>query len=164
MVQTPPDLRPTKARTPGAGPVSQSTSWRHEVALLPHPVSALSARDFVTGHLIDHDLRYLVHDVQLVASELATNAVEHAREPFTVILRGDDRWVVLCVRDRSRSLPVRVAAHMTDTGGRGLVIVESVSHDWGFELEADGVKSVWASFQVTRERDSRPRYRAPLHS
>jgi len=42
----------------------------------------------VTRQLVDHRLAYLVDEVRLVASELATNAVVHAATEFTVVLEG----------------------------------------------------------------------------
>lgn len=92
---------------------------------------------------------YLVEDVRLVVSELATNAMTHARTPFAVSLEQRVREVVVTVQDGSTSGVERVAADVLDMHGRGLVIVEHVSHDWGVAVEPSGTKSVWASF-VTR--------------
>ena len=110
------------------------------------------AREFVCQHLVQHDLLYLVEDVRLVVSELATNAMLHARTPFAVSLERFVRVVLLTVRDSSASGPERVAADVLDTHGRGLVIVDHVSHDWGVAMGSRGSKSVWASF-VTRSGD-----------
>jgi anti-sigma regulatory factor (Ser/Thr protein kinase) len=128
--------------------VSQSI-WSHQALLPPDPASAARAREFVCRGLTDHDLSYLIDDVRLVASELATNAVLHARQPFTVSLCGDACLVVLSVHDPSHQSPIRGTAQSSDTHGRGLAIVESVSHDWGVDRNNGTAKSVWASFQVT---------------
>jgi anti-sigma regulatory factor (Ser/Thr protein kinase) len=129
--------------------------WQHQALLPPDPASAATVREFVCRGLSDHDLPHLIDDVRLAASELATNAVLHARQPFTVSLRGDDCLVVLSVRDSSRRSPVQGAAQETDTHGRGLAIVEAVSHDWGVHRGTGTAKSVWASFEVTPDCDSR---------
>jgi anti-sigma regulatory factor (Ser/Thr protein kinase) len=126
-------------------------TWSHQAVLSPHRLSAAQARALVSEVLRDHDLMYLIEDVKLVASELATNAVLHAGEPFTLTLRGDDDWVVLRVSDSSLLPPVRVAADGMATNGRGLAIVDSISHDWGVDHGNGAAKSVWASFQVTPE-------------
>lgn len=79
--------------------------------------------------------------VQLV-SELATNAVLHARSSFTVeVSRADDRLRV-CVQDGSTVRPgVRRYAEDSTTG-RGMRLVESLSSGWGVERLGIG-KVVW---------------------
>jgi anti-sigma regulatory factor (Ser/Thr protein kinase) len=128
--------------------VSQSI-WSHQALLPPDPASAARAREFVCRGLTEHDLPHLIDDVRLVVSELATNAVVHARQPFTVSLRGDECLVVLSVHDLSHQSPVRGTARPSDAHGRGLAIVASVSHDWGVDRNNGTAKSVWASFKVT---------------
>ena len=63
-----------------------ATIWKHDLELTAHATSAARARCFVGQRLIEHELQYLADDVQLVVSELATNALTHARTPFTVTL------------------------------------------------------------------------------
>src|SRR6476646_9215112 len=123
----------------------------HETVLAAEPVSASKARGFVHQHLVAHDLQYLVEDIRLVASELATNAVVHARTPFVVTLWELNGVVLLAMRDGSASVPVRSMPQVMDLGGRGLVLVEQLSHEWGASTDVSGSKSVWASF-VTRTR------------
>jgi anti-sigma regulatory factor (Ser/Thr protein kinase) len=130
--------------------------WSHETSLAAEASSAARARAFVIRHLLDHDLPHLVDDIELVASELATNAMAHAQTPFTVILCGFDETVVLEVSDESRAEPSLVVARALDTSGRGVAIVQALSRDWGVLSRASGGKSVWAEF------DSTARPRAPL--
>ena len=54
--------------------------WSHEVILAAEPKSVAVAREFVSRHLVGHDLPRLVEDVRLVVSELATNAVKQKQE------------------------------------------------------------------------------------
>lgn len=99
------------------------------------------------SHLAEHHLSYLAEDVRLVASELATNAVQHAGTPFTLIIESDGSAVVLTVRDAAPAAPVRLPTRpLMDVGGRGLAIVQQVSQDWGVTAGPNRVKSVWASF------------------
>lgn len=125
--------------------------WSHEAVLVAEPVSASKARDFVCLHLVEHDLLYLVEDIRLVASELATNAMAHARTPFTVTLSASAGTVLLAVRDHSTAIPVKALPRAMDMRGRGLVLVEQLSREWGASTDGDGSKSVWASF-ATRTR------------
>jgi anti-sigma regulatory factor (Ser/Thr protein kinase) len=120
--------------------------WSHRATFEASPISASRARDFVTRRLIDHRLQYLVDPVRLVASELATNVLVHAKTAFSVTLEASERAVLLTVRDDSRALPTRRAAQAMDPSGRGLAIVDIISHDWGTNEDGDGSKAVWASF------------------
>ena len=122
--------------------------WSHQAAFEASPVSASQARGFVTERLVEHELPYLVDAVRLVTSELATNALLHAHTAFLVRLDGLEQVVLLTVRDDSISLPEKRAPQTTDPSGRGLEIVEIVSHRWGFDTDGAGSKAVWASFAL----------------
>jgi|tagenome__1003787_1003787.scaffolds.fasta_scaffold20817291_2 anti-sigma regulatory factor (Ser/Thr protein kinase) len=120
--------------------------WCHEIVLPAEPVSVLRARRFVCSHLGEHRLWYLIDDVRLVVSELATNAIRHARTPFTLSMERTEEGVVLTVYDDSPSTLVRVHGDLLEGGGRGLWIVGLVSREWGVREASTGGKSVWASF------------------
>lgn len=122
------------------------TDWTHQIVLAAEPRSAALARDFVRLHLVAHHLRHLVDDVRLVVSELATNAVAHAQTPFVVTLSSVDGSLLLDIQDESTSAPVRSVPDIMDMSGRGLMIVELLSQEWGTSTDAHGFKSVWASF------------------
>ena len=122
--------------------------WSHATVLAAEPCSAAAARDFVCHHLVAHDLQHLVDDLRLVVSELATNALAHARTPFRVTLSREDSLVRLGVQDESAAPPVRAEPCDMDVRGRGLVIVEMLSAEWGVRSEDGGLKSVWACFPV----------------
>ena len=123
--------------------------WSHELELMALPLSVGGARGFVTDVLTEHELAVLVDDVRLVVSELATNALVHARTSFTVKLRtGLGQAVVLEVRDGSRSGPASVATTPLATTGRGIAIVDALSQAWGVDEYKGGGKSVWAVFPV----------------
>ncbi len=88
----------------------------------------------------------LIDDVQLVVSELATNALSHAHTLFRVTLTGLGDSVLLEVFDGSSTGPVIVIARPMDTHGRGVAIVKALSRDWGSTSSPAGGKVVWASF------------------
>ena len=121
--------------------------WVHEITLAPRPESVATARRFVREKLVAHHLSFLVDDVTLVASELTTNAVKHAGTVFTVTIKALADAVVLTVRDGSAARPVRAAAGPGDAAGRGVVIIDVVSRDWGVVVDGNA-KSVWAAFDV----------------
>jgi anti-sigma regulatory factor (Ser/Thr protein kinase) len=122
------------------------SGWSHQIVLAADPMSAAVARDFVAGHLLEHDLPEMVDDLRLVVSELATNAVAHARTPFRVTLSTINRSVRIEIQDASASVPVRATPDEMAPGGRGLVIVDRLSQEWGTRTDDRGQKSVWASF------------------
>lgn len=126
--------------------MSDRALWSHTYRFPAEARSVFLARRFVGRHLVEHGLANLLSDVELVTSELATNALLHARTPFTLSLDQHVRAVVLTVQDGSPVAPVMSASHVMDTHGRGLLLVDRISHDWGVVLEADGAASVWASF------------------
>ena len=126
--------------------MTPSTHWLYTCTFPESAGSASRARDFVSRHLAENDLSYLVDDVRLVTSELSTNALLHARTPFTVCLEGLVRVVLLTVQDGSPSPPQRVDPITMDTRGRGLFLVDDASHDWGVTLGPGGSKLVWVEF------------------
>jgi anti-sigma regulatory factor (Ser/Thr protein kinase) len=127
--------------------------WSHRTDLPGQPASVGQARDFVGAHLGEHQLPYLVDDIRLVVSELATNATLHARTPFTVTLDGLPDSVLLSVQDDSPSIPTTRNPPVMATAGRGLSIVDRVSRDWGITTPGpQRPKTVWASFDLRHQR------------
>ena len=124
--------------------------WTHRVELAAEAANVPRARIFVRSRLLEHELAEIDGDVQLVVSELATNALNHARTPFAVTIRREGSEVVLTVQDGSSVRPavVKVKVEATAAGGRGLSIVDAVSHRWGTVEHPGAGKSVWASFLV----------------
>lgn len=131
---------PSPPMTPGPGAVAGHLS------LAGVPESVRAARDFVRrtlgdlGDLGDDSLDTAV----LLASELVTNAVLHARTPVELGVVIDDDHALVCVADGERdSAAVASPGHIVDRpGGRGLAIVDGLSDRWGAESHADG-KTVW---------------------
>jgi anti-sigma regulatory factor (Ser/Thr protein kinase) len=130
--------------------MEQEALWSHEAVLAADAGSAAKARAFVVQHLVDHRLLCLVDEVRLVASELATNAVVHAQTEFTVRLEARPDSLRLTVQDGSQTAPAPAQAlPELAISGRGLVIVNLISHAWGVDEGQGGDgKSVWASFEL----------------
>ena len=124
------------------------TLWSHGIKLAAQPISASRSREFVRQHLAGHGLSHLSDDVELVVSELATNAMVHAATSFKVSLHAFEQTLLLEVEDGSRVGPSLVAARVLDTNGRGMAIVDLLSRDWGVNTHGAGGKSVWAEFSL----------------
>jgi anti-sigma regulatory factor (Ser/Thr protein kinase) len=123
-----------------------SQAWKHSIDLPPETGSPARAREFVAEHLRTHALFSLVDDIRLVASELVTNAVTHARTPLRVTLQQDRAGVTLYVEDDSSTGPRTLPRDLSAPNGRGIVLVAALSSDWGVLRDSSGSKSVWASF------------------
>lgn len=126
--------------------MSQATQWSHQATFAAQTETVASARKFVAIHLTANDLGYLIADVELAVSELATNATLHGVGPYTVTLRSGVEAVVLSVTDRSDVTPALAPVQVYDTSGRGLSIVNALARDWGIDPGPAPGKSVWATF------------------
>jgi hypothetical protein len=125
-------------------------NWSHGTTLQATPTSAAGARAFVSHHLVDHRLLYLVDPVRLVVSELATNTLIHGQTPFVVTLSREADTVRVAVSDDSAWVTGRPPEEVLPARGRGLGIVRVLSRDWGI-ITGVGSKTVWATFD-TRQR------------
>lgn len=112
----------------------------------PEPESAPAARSFVlsavnTGHE-DAETR-----LATVVSELATNAILHARTPFRVRVEQDRTKIRVSVIDQSPAPPTKKSYEPRHPTGRGLLIVESLADRWGISPNKYE-KTVW--FEIDR--------------
>ncbi len=89
-----------------------------------------------------------VDDIQLVASELTTNAIQHGGPPIHLALDLIGNRLRLGVTSTARgSTPQLRTAGDDDENGRGLAIVDELCDQWGWELEGERIR-VWADFAV----------------
>lgn len=91
--------------------------------------------------------------VELLATELAANAVVHAQSDMTVIVRYLGRVIRVEVGDGSRVQPQPRHAADDDLGGRGLALVAALSDDWGVMPTRTG-KRVWCDVAVSNDTGS----------
>jgi anti-sigma regulatory factor (Ser/Thr protein kinase) len=120
----------------------------------PEVASVRAARRFVVDVLRAAGLGGLADDAGLVVSELAANAVLHARSPFDVAVHRLDAGARVSVRDASPSMPVLVAPSASAMSGRGLALVERLVARWGAGPSRGSGKSVW--FEVDEEPAGEP--------
>jgi anti-sigma regulatory factor (Ser/Thr protein kinase) len=118
------------------------------------PAAVTSARLHTRRTLAEWELDGQADAAELVVSELVTNAVRASLVLFPV---ESDRWpvvrlwlssdgdrVFIQVWDGSEARPVLRDADPRSVGGRGLVLVDSVSEGWGtyYPVQSPG-KVVW---------------------
>lgn len=85
----------------------------------------------------------IVEDAVLLTSELATNAVRHARSAFDVALTEQDGCLRVSVGDDHPDLPTLREKPSVAVDGHGLRLVQSLSNDWGAEPVPGVGKVVW---------------------
>lgn len=107
-----------------------------------------TARRFVDDVLADGGYGDVLDVVELLVTELVTNAVTHARSEATVLIRLLPDAVRVEVLDGDDSFPVRRVPQADRPGGRGLELVEQMSRSWGIDMLEVG-KRTW--FEVARE-------------
>ncbi|MGW2250306.1 ATP-binding protein [Kitasatospora sp. NPDC001660] len=105
----------------------------------------------------------LVDDVLLIVSELVGNAVTHAAElspEVTTELAVQGGWVRVSVEDGDPYRPKALESDTGRTGGRGLLLVKSVTLQAGgvcdVERTGEGGKVIWASLPIPPQRDDCP--------
>jgi anti-sigma regulatory factor (Ser/Thr protein kinase) len=112
----------------------------------PPDVAAVgAARAFVLEQLRIDPARCSL--VATALAEVATNAVVHARTPFTVTVGRRGELVHVEVADGSPDLPVPKAEDLRAPTGLGLRIVDEISARWGAEATPEG-KTVWFDVDV----------------
>lgn len=91
----------------------------------------------------------LSQSVELLVSELVTNAITASRSagsdfPVRLWLLSDTAQVLIVVWDASPHLPARADVSAEAEAGRGLLLVEMISDQWGTCPTPPCGKTVWA--------------------
>jgi signal transduction histidine kinase len=131
--------------------IDQSAEVRRRMhsVLPPVPESAIQARALAAYACLTWGLDHVSVGAEQIATELASNAVEHAgtEADITLVVTGD--YLIVQVRDHSRVLPaLRGTGPLSSGGGgHGLNVVAAMSTAWGAIPNPVG-KTVWASLRV----------------
>ncbi|MFF9816201.1 SpoIIE family protein phosphatase [Streptomyces sp. NPDC014006] len=135
------DIALLAARFDGIAP-SDVAYWFLE----PEDAAPGKARRLARRQLERWGLEEHIDSVQLLVSEVVTNAVRYASRPVTLRLLRTD--VLRCeVGDDVPQLPRLRQARATDEGGRGLYLVNRMARRWGATRLSTG-KVVW--FELNR--------------
>ncbi|NGO40611.1 ATP-binding protein [Streptomyces ureilyticus] len=121
------------------------------------PETVEKARRLARVAMCAWNLKDAEDSAALLATELFTNAVRHARgrSVRVIIDRIEADRIYVAVVDRApRQLPELREARPDDIGGRGLALVDEMADRWGYDLMGSGRtpwgKRVWAEMKVTR--------------
>jgi DNA-binding NarL/FixJ family response regulator len=113
------------------------------------PTSAALARRFTDRTVTSWELVDLLDDALLIVSELAANAVTHARSPARLTLSLKPAALRIEVMDAGAGTPE--PQPLTDSGehGRGMFLIGFLSTAWGMESVGPQGKLVWAELART---------------
>ena len=117
----------------------QVATWE----LSPEPAAVAEARAFACRTLTAWHLDDLAFAVELIVSELVTNAIRYARRPWHLRLIRDAGNVLCEASDASSTAPHLRRARVFDEGGRGLFIVAQLARRWGTRHTGTGT-TIWA--------------------
>ena len=111
----------------------------HTTALTAGPAAAAHARHQVRAAI---DAWHIPADPDvavLLTSELVTNAIRHQPgQTVTLTITATRGQLRVDVHDTSRSLPAPANAPPDAEAGRGLMLVASLSADWGYRRTPAG--------------------------
>jgi anti-sigma regulatory factor (Ser/Thr protein kinase) len=105
-----------------------------------------AAREFLREALATENLDGVGAVSELLTTELVTNAVQHGRSAATVRLSTERDCLRVEVDDDSTVVPVVRPRNPARLSGYGLLLVATLSTQWGVERRPDG-KTVW--FELT---------------
>ena len=134
---------------PGAG--------RRRIGLAPVPESARAAREFTAVTLRQWRLDVLTEDAVVIASELATNAIQHGTPAAAGDAAGgrvELSWclqasrLICVVTDQTGAPPALAAVDPEAESGHGLQIVGALAVAWGWTVLGTGEKAVWAALEL----------------
>jgi hypothetical protein len=123
--------------------------------LPPHPIAAEQARIMMRLALAEWGMAAILDDALIIAAELVTNAAK-VGEVFHLTLSHEGGTVLIEVFDSSEASPDPQRRSLDRVDGRGLLLVEACSKDWGWRLEDQGGKTVWAVCGHDVGPDARP--------
>jgi anti-sigma regulatory factor (Ser/Thr protein kinase) len=110
--------------------------------LLPAIAASAGLARSLTRNALVAQSATAVDTAELLVSELVTNALLHASSTATLQIDTADGRIRISVHDDSALSPHVRAAALDATGGRGLLLVEALATDWGWESTVAG-KRVW---------------------
>lgn len=140
---------PVPPSWPGGPRVRSGWPFQDFLELGALPGAVPCARYHCRLVLCEWHLTKLADTAELLVSELVTNAITASRAvgdylPVRLWLLSDRARVVIMVWDANPRLPMPGQAAEEAESGRGLLLVETISDQWGAFPTPPCGKSVWA--------------------
>jgi anti-sigma regulatory factor (Ser/Thr protein kinase) len=122
-------------------------------------LAARRARESAGQILRGWGLPAMTDDAAVIVSELVTNALRHgcadldamASDQVEVILWRRAGQVVCAVIDSGAEAPVMASPDPLSEAGRGLLVIQALSANWGWTRLGGRRKAVWAALSVPSE-------------
>ncbi|NUS12873.1 MAG: SpoIIE family protein phosphatase [Streptomyces sp.] len=114
------------------------------------PAEVAGARGRACEQLSAWGLDEAAFTMELVISELVTNAIRHGSRPVRLRLIKDDSSLFCEVSDGSSTAPHLRRARVLDEGGRGLMLVARLTDRWGTR-QTPGGKIIWTEQDLTAQ-------------
>jgi anti-sigma regulatory factor (Ser/Thr protein kinase) len=141
---------------PGAASPQDRWPLRSYIELGALPSAVPCARLHTRHVLWEWGQKSLIADAELAVSEIVTNAIAASQaieslHPVRLWLLSDSSRTLIMVGDASPHAPRRIDQATTDTdGGRGLMLVEAVSSNWGWYIthKVGIAKIIWAELHL----------------
>jgi len=116
------------------------------------PTAPGDARNLVMAAVSDWNVPVDPHVAALLTSELVTNAIRHEKgDTIKLFVTSSCGHLRVYVHDTSRSAPVPLDAPVDAEAGRGLMLVASLSTDWGHYRTPAG-KAVYFTLAFESDR------------
>jgi anti-sigma regulatory factor (Ser/Thr protein kinase) len=134
-------------------PIRPTVHPLRRISLRVGPGAAAEARCQVEAVIYAYHAPVDASVAVLLASELVTNAIRHqAGETAELVIDCNRGQLRVDVHDTSGSMPVLVDAPADAESGRGLMLVATLSTDWGFYRTAAG-KAVYFTLAFSDHSD-----------
>ncbi|WP_207386148.1 ATP-binding SpoIIE family protein phosphatase [Protofrankia symbiont of Coriaria ruscifolia] len=123
------------------------TAMTAAVTLAPEPQAARTAREVAMAALNSWGIADAAFTVELLVSEIVTNAIRYAETSSDLVLRRGRHAVYVEVSDRDSRVPRLLHPTSDDEGGRGLQLVAQLATRWGARPTLTG-KTVWFQLDI----------------
>jgi anti-sigma regulatory factor (Ser/Thr protein kinase) len=146
----------------GVGPAFQN--WLHAslLELAARRTDVSCGRLHARNVLWEWKLAHLASDAELLVSELLSNAVKatwSADKTGLVVMRlfADAQRLLIEVWDNASGDPQPRQPGCEAETGRGFMVVQAISHRWGYHRASATLKVVWAELLITTDPDGEVR-------
>ena len=136
-------------------PIRPAVQRPLRTCLAAGPTAPAEARNLVMSAVRDWDVPVDPQVAALLTSELVTNAIRYEKgDTIKLFVTCSCGHLRVYVHDTSRSAPIPLEAPVDAEAGRGLMLVASLSTDWGHYRTPAG-KAVYFTLAFESESDDR---------